>query len=272
MAPLNDEERRRALETAVRQGSRAGGLARACMLIARGAYPRLDPTVSIAELSRLSALLAEARRKAPKREPADLMAAVLGRKEGFGGAVVDYDDPEMSYMNRVLARRRGLPILLSIVWVEVARGAGIAARPLPFPGHFAALVDGVIVDPYSGGRRMGEDEVLALFEASGGGAPTLHRAATPRRVILRVLANLAMAYERRGDGRRLDVVLSDQLALVPRDPHALALRGEARARFDDRAGALTDLRTALSRLPPGPDFERACSAAFALVRTHESVN
>lgn len=269
---MNDDERRRALETAVRQGSRPGGLARACLLVARGAYPRLDPTVSLAEVERLAGLVRDARKKAPKRHPADLLASVLGRKEGFGGAVVDYDDPEMSYLNRVLARRRGLPILLSIVWVEVARAAGVPARPIPFPGHFAALVDGEIVDPYTGGRRMSEDEVLALFDAAGGRALPLHRAATPRRVILRILANLAKAYDRRGDGRRLDVVLSDQLSLVPRDPHAFALRGEARARFDDRAGALADLRRAITGLPPGADFERACSAALALVRLRESVN
>jgi regulator of sirC expression with transglutaminase-like and TPR domain len=269
---VNDDERRRALETAVRQGSRPGGLARACLLVARGAYPRLDPTVSLAEIERLAALVLEARKKAPKRHAADVLASVLGRKEGFGGAVVDYDDPEMSYLNRVLARRRGLPILLSIVWIEVARGAGIPARPLPFPGHFAALVDGEIVDPSAAGRRMSEDEVLSLFDAAGGRAPPIRRAATPRRVMLRVLANLANTYERRGDGRRLDVVLTDQLSLVPKDPHALAVRGEARARFDDRAGALADLGRAIPGLPPGPEFERACSAALALVRIRESVN
>ena len=235
-------------------------------------YPRLDPTVSLAEISRLAARVKEAMRRARRRPAADVLADVLGRGEGFGGDVVDYDDPEMSHLNRVLARRRGLPILLSVLWIEVARAAGIQARPLPFPGHFVVLVDDVIVDPYRGGRRLEQAEVLALFEANTGGSSTLERAATPRRVLLRVLANLANAYDRRGDGRRLEAVLSDQLALFPADPMLLARRGVARARFDDRRGALRDLNKALRDLPPGPEFERARTTAAAIVRSHASVN
>lgn len=269
---MTDEERRRALAAAVRRGSRAGALARACLLVARGSYPKLDPTVSLEEIARLAGSVREARAAKPKRHVADVMADVLGRREGFGGAVVDYDDPEMSYLNRVLARRRGLPILLSIVWIEVARAAGILARPLPFPGHFATMLEGEIVDPYSGGRRMTKDEVLTLFESNDGGTPTLERNATPRRVMLRVLANLANAYERRGDGRRLDVVLSDELALFPDDARLLARRGAARAHFDDRKGALDDLSRAVAHLPAGPDFERARSAALSLVRSRISEN
>lgn len=269
---MTDEERRRALVAAVRRGSRPGWLARACLLVARGSYPKLDATVSIEEIERLAQMVAEARAAKPKRHAADVMADVLGRREGFGGAVVDYDDPEMSYLNRVLARRRGLPILLAIVWIEVARAAGIVARPLPFPGHFAAMIEGEIVDPYSGGRRMSRDEVLTLFESNDGGTPALERNATPRRVMLRVLANLANAYERRGDGRRLDIVLSDEIALYPGDARLLARRGTARARFDDRRGALEDLNRAVARLPAGPEFERARSAALSLVRSRTSEN
>lgn len=269
---MTEEERRQALAAAVKRGSRPGGLARACLLVARGAYPRLDPTVSLAELARLASRVRAELERAKRRHPADVLAAILGKSEGFGGAVVDYDDPEMSYLNRVLARRRGLPILVSIVWIEVARGAGVAARPLPFPGHFAAVIGDEIVDPYRGGRCLSREEVLTMFEARGAKARSLQGASSPRRVILRVLANLANAYERRGDGRRLEVVLGDALVLTPRDPVLYLRRGEARARFDDRTGALADLNHALTLLPPGPAFDRAHATAAALVRSGESVN
>lgn len=267
---MTDDERRAALESAVRRGSRPGGLARACLLVARGAHPRLDPTVPLAEIARLAARVRAEVRRRPKRLQAAVVADVLGRAEGFGGAVVDYDDPEMSYLHSVLARRRGLPILVSIVWIEVARAAGLVARPVPFPGHFAAMVGEEIVDPYAGGRRMAKDEVLRLFEASGASRTSMHQSATARRVLLRVLANLANAYERRGEGAQLDVVLTDALSLAPRDAAILLRRGETRARFDDRAGALRDLNRALPLLRSGPLYDRAHAAAASIVRARAS--
>jgi regulator of sirC expression with transglutaminase-like and TPR domain len=87
-----------------------------------------------------------------------------------------------------------------------------------------------------------------------------------------VLANLAVSYERRGDGRRLDRVLTDQIALAPADPLLLARRGEARARFGDRAGALCDLNVALAALPCGAAFERVHEQARVLARLGASTN
>lgn len=240
--------------------------------MARGAYPRLDPTPTLAELDRLAERVRDAMRREKRRPPDLVFADVLGLAEGFGGAVVDYDDPEMSYLNRALARRRGLPILLSIVWMEVARACGVPCRPMAFPGHFVVGIGDVIVDPYTGGRRLSKDELLSLFEGLRGTRRSLQKMSTSRGILLRVLANLANAYERRGEGRHLDVVLSDEIALYPDDPGLLAHRGEARARFDDRVGALTDLNRALPRLRHGIEFDRARSAALALVRTQESPN
>lgn len=276
---MTEEERRTALEEAVRRGSRVGGLARACLLVARGEYPRLDPTVSLEELRRLSARVRATLARTRRRTAAEVLADVLGRAEGFRGAEDDYDDPENSYLNRVLARRRGLPILLSIVWMEVARGAGLRVRGIPFPGHFAVFVgtaaDGVYVDPFRGGRRLSRDEVLRLSAGSAGSATVsrdwLHRC-TPRRIVLRVLANLAASYQRRGDGERIDRVLSDQLRLAPLDPLLLARRGETRAAFGNRPGALADLNDALHRLPLGPAFERVHERARVLARLSASAN
>lgn len=269
---MTDDERRRALAAAVRSGSRPGGLARACLLVARGAYPHLDATASLAELARLAGRTREALRRERRRAPDLILADVLGRTEGLGGTAVDYDDPEMSYINRVLACRRGLPILLSVVWLEVARACGVRCRPIGFPGHFAVMVGEQIVDPYTGGRRLSREQVLSFWEGFRGVPESVWSMSTSRRIILRVLANLASAYDRRGDARHLDVVLSDQLALYPDDPVLLARRGEARARFDDRDGALRDLNRAIPRLRAGAEFEKARTAACLLVRSRPSAN
>jgi len=134
------------------------------------------------------------------------------------------------------------------------------------------MVGDEVVDPYAGGRRLSQDEILAHWETFRGVPESVWSMSTSRRILLRILANLARAYERRGEAKHLDVVLSDQLALYPNDPVLLTRRGESRARFDDRCGALRDLNLAISRLPAGPQFERACATASALVRSHASVN
>lgn len=276
---MTEEERRAALVQAVRRGSRPGALARACLLVARGEYPRLDPTVSLAEIDAFVERTRLALASSPTKKTWDVLAHVLGRVEAFRGPLEDYDDPENSYLNRVLARRRGLPILLSVLWIEVARGLGLPARGIPFPGHFAVFLGtgarGVYVDPFHGGRRLTQSEVLRLSMGPSGTAAVsrqwLH-SCTPRKILLRVLANLSGSYERRGDGRRLDRVLTDQIALAPEDPMLLARRGEARARFGDRTGALRDLNVALAALPGGAAFERVHEQARVLARLGASSN
>jgi regulator of sirC expression with transglutaminase-like and TPR domain len=110
------------------------------------------------------------------------LSAALG---SFHGAPADYRSLESSLLPRVLERRRGLPILLSVVWLEVARRADIAASGIALPGHFvvavgseheqslsADLVAGTctIVDPFHHGRVLELDDVLALARSHGGGA------------------------------------------------------------------------------------------------------
>src|SRR5262249_41801503 len=97
-------------------------------------------------------------------------------------------------------------------------------------------------------------------------------AATPREIMLRVLTNLAHAYERRGDAKRELRVVSDQLALAPSNARFLVRRGELRARQDDVHGGLEDLNRALARLPAGDAFDRVRENARQLARLRESEN
>ena len=244
----------------------------------RGEYPDLDEKAALSELKRLAALVKAARAEDPTLLPAEALSGVLARGAGFGGAVDDYDDPENSYLTRVLVRRRGLPILLSIIWIEVARLAGIPAFGLPYPGHFLVFVgarrDGQYVDPFRGGRVLSEHEALDLWLGAGPGAdlPSPITRASPRRILLRVLANLVQSYERRRDATRLDRVITDQLVLSPHDPVLVARRGLARAGGGNRAGALQDLNWAVGFLPPGRHFDRAHDVARRLVRARPSLN
>lgn len=111
---------------------------------------------------------------------------------GFEGDREHYDDPQNSMLDLVLSRRRGLPILVSVVYVEVARRAEIALAGVGLPGHFVVGHFGVdpplLLDPFAGGGPLGADV------ASGGA-----HAWSPHEIATRMLNNLVASFDRRGD-------------------------------------------------------------------------
>jgi hypothetical protein len=127
------------------------------------------------------------------REPAGEVAAlvqVLGEEHGFAGDRDQYDRPENSMLDVVLERRKGLPILLSVVFCEVARRAGIDVRGVGLPGHFVVGHFGatppVLLDPFAGGAPVGD-------------APAAVEPWGALETGLRMLNNLVPAFEKRGD-------------------------------------------------------------------------
>lgn len=154
-------------------------------------FRRVDRQTALAELDRLGSELASS----PDSSAADEVAALrelLGEREGFTGNREDYDDPANSMLDLVLERRTGLPIVLSVVYVEVSRRAGIELAGVGLPGHFVVGHFGaappLVLDPFSGGR---------LITAELGGERV--RAWRPQEIALRMLNNLARSYTARGD-------------------------------------------------------------------------
>ncbi|UUL83277.1 SirB1 family protein [Sphingomonas qomolangmaensis] len=140
---------------------------------------------------------------------ADSLAAVFGDELGFVGDEQSYDDPANADLIRVIDRRRGLPISLSIVYVAAARRLGWEANILDVPGHVLVMVGTevvpVIVDPFRGGARVGRERLAAMVAASVTGAPAAaaHVSVMPNRAVLvRLLLNQASRAERAGKGRR----------------------------------------------------------------------
>ncbi|MEU4655397.1 transglutaminase-like domain-containing protein [Streptomyces sp. NPDC023723] len=173
---------------------------------------------------------------------------LLGAGYGFRGAAADYRRLESSLLHQVLVRRRGLPILLSVVWLEVARRAGAPVRGVALPGHFvvgfgAGAGEGarelVLADPFDGGRVLsGTDAELLVAGATG--APlraSMLVPADPLDVVLRVLNNIrawAAARPERSDVSLWAVELS---LLLP--AHPARLRYE-RARLLVQRGDFVD--------------------------------
>jgi len=245
----------------------AGGeidLAEAALLVAAAMQPGLDPDEEAARLARLGAEAAAwlDRPPAPAADGERLrrLTSFLYREQGFAGDAETYCHPDNSLLNRVLDRRRGLPLTLAVVLIEVGRRAGVPLVGVGFPGHFLvrhAHHAEIVLDPFDGGRPLTRGECEELLARVTGGAAEFHPRLlqpSPRRdILLRLLNNLHAAHLRRGEIASALTALDLSLVLVPGDPARLRARGMLRLRGCDFAGAADDLGRYLAACPDAPD-------------------
>ncbi|QIY64463.1 transglutaminase-like domain-containing protein [Streptomyces sp. RPA4-2] len=172
-------------------------LALLCLLVGAAADGELDEAgidAAQIELDELAGQLPF--RPGGPRSWATALAGLLGERCGFRGAPGDYQRLESSLLHQVLRRRRGLPILLSVVWVEVARRAGAPVYGVALPGHFVVGFgppeEQVLADPFDGGRVLsGPDAELLVQGATGAPLqPSMLGPADPLDVVVRVLNNV----------------------------------------------------------------------------------
>lgn len=242
-------------------------LAEAALLIAQEEQPELDVT---AYLQRLDALAAEVRARLPEPStPAATLARLnelLFQEERLSGNAADYYDPRNSFLNEVLDRKIGIPITLSVIYMEVGRRLGVNIFGVGFPGHFLVKYMGpdgeVILDPFQGGASLTHEQLAQkLRDMYGEGNPFLAqipRLLTPaskREILVRMLRNLKGVYLQKNDlPRVLDAI--DRIVLV--DP-TLATefrdRGAVHQRLGQLQAATQDLRRYLQLAPQAQDAE-----------------
>jgi regulator of sirC expression with transglutaminase-like and TPR domain len=225
-------------------------LAEAALAVAAEEYPSLDPEKYLARLDQIAARV-RVHAPAPMRAGTILMAVrtVLFEEERFRGNDEDYYDPRNSFLNEVLDRRLGIPITLSLLYMEVARRAGLRLQGVAFPGHFLlkyAPQGGpeVFIDAYNGGEVLSSDECVARFRAASHGRPVEPRhlaGVGPRQLLARLLHNLKRIYLERSDDIRLWWVVDRLLLLEPGQPEELRDRGLISARLGAAAAAARDL-------------------------------
>ena len=159
-----------------------------------GEFRAVDAADALARLDDLGGELSRAAAQTAGTPEAviDACRQVLGAPDGFLGDSAHYDRPENSMLDVVLTRRRGLPILLSIVYVEVARRAGLPLAGVGLPGHFVVGYFGsdppVLLDPFTGGTTVSDTAPAHLI-----------RPWNAQEIAMRMLNNLVAGYERRGD-------------------------------------------------------------------------
>jgi regulator of sirC expression with transglutaminase-like and TPR domain len=167
------------------------------------------------------------------------VAATLFSDVGFRGNAAEYYDPRNSFLAEVIDRRLGIPITLSVLYLEVARRVGVPAAGVGFPGHFLVRVDGgstpLILDAFNGGAELGRPELTALLVRASGSDATLDDhmldAAPKRAILARMLTNLAGIYARAGDLHRSLEVLDRQALLDPDNERMTAARDALRRKL-----------------------------------------
>ena len=241
-----------------------GGLAQAALAIARIEYPRLDPGPYLA---RLDAMGESARQAIARQSDATGSPTGFGRISAlndylftelhFVGNRDKYEDPRNSCLNEVLERRTGIPITLSLVYMEVAQRAGMQIEGVNFPGHFLVRCPeigvhgrtGVIIDPFHGGALLSEHDCRVLLQRHVGSEVAFNKSllvsATRTQIIVRMLLNLKNVYVHMRSFPQARDVTELLLAITPSALSELRDRGLLAYHLNDVTGALRDLQTYL---------------------------
>jgi regulator of sirC expression with transglutaminase-like and TPR domain len=246
-------------------------LAVAALVMARVAYPNVDAD---AYLARLDALGREAKRRIseaagttleiPPHVDPDVFAriaalnAFLFEDQRFAGNDAQYDDPRNSFLNEVLDRRTGIPITLALVYMEVAKRAGIEVEGVNFPGHFLLRCRGtqgtrysrdLIIDAHHGGALLSESMCRELLSRHAGDQAAWHAQvlahATKLQILTRMLLNLKRAYVRLYSFQQARDVTELLLAADPAAATELRDRGLLAYHLNDLPSALRDLQSYL---------------------------
>jgi regulator of sirC expression with transglutaminase-like and TPR domain len=253
-------------------------LLEAAVSIAQDDYPDLDVQQVLGDVDQV---LARIKRRIPADSAQLPRLRILNQfffhDMGFGGNVNNYYDPENSFISAILRTRRGIPISLAVLWLELAQGLGLVARGVAFPGHFmvkVTLPNGqVMIDPFTGQSLSREDlsERLLPFQrgqkslddTSGQGFPDSDiplglylQSAPPRDIIARMLHNLKEIYRTQEDWQRM----------IPVQNRLIALDADAWSEYRDRGLAFAELGKAT---PAVRDFDIYLTHAPDAVDTKE---
>jgi len=266
---------------AVRREERDIDLAQACLLIAQDPYPTLDVGRYMDEIERMALRL-----RADMPETLDLEERIVALNEflygelGYRGNTRDYYDPRNSYLNEVIDRKTGIPITLSILYMELGRRIGLPLEGVSFPGHFLVrlkLRGGVLVlDPFSGGAPQSEDDLRkrvkrVIPDGVADDLPAAElpldqflEAATNRQILSRVLRNLKGIYREIDKPERMLDVLNRMLLVTPDASAELRERGLVYHRLECYRAALKDLSDYAEREPDAPDLDEVRGKLFEL--------
>ncbi len=255
-------------------------LLEAAASIAQDEYPLLDVQQVLGDVDQLVARL---KRRLPNDAPAVQRLRAINqffyRDLSFAGNVNNYYDPDNSYLSAVLRTRKGIPITLAVLWIEVAQAIGLNARGVAFPGHFMVKVNlpkgQVVMDPMNGQSLSRDDlsERLDPYKRRSGLVDDFDvplglylQPAQPRDIIARMLRNLKEIHKTQEDWPRLIGVLDRLIVLLPDAWSDHRDRGLANAELGNLAPAVVDLETYLAKAEDALDLDAIAERVAELRR------
>ncbi len=241
-------------------------LAEAALLMAADEYPGIDVGTY---LHRLDELAAGVRGRLPPNATLEDAIVTLNdflfEEQGFSGNTDNYYDPRNSFLNEVLDRKLGIPITLSILYMEIGRRIGLTFEGLSFPGHFLVKSEteagDIVLDPFSGGVALSEEDLVERLRERFGEdeaptaplAPLLHTAGK-KEILLRMLRNLKAIYVNNEDYPKALTVIDRILLIAPDIAEEVRDRARLYERLECFRPALADLRRYLSLNPTDPEM------------------
>lgn len=240
-------------------------LAEAALVIAASEYPALDIGAYLERIDEMGGTLR--RRLRPDIGTADAVISLnhyLFEELGFSGNTGEYYDPRNSYLNEVIDRRTGIPITLSVVYIEVGRRIGLALHGVAFPAHFLVKCvtreGAIVLDPYARGASLSLEELQQRVKKLRGGidpAPEIVKsmlaAAGKREILARMLRNLKGIYLHRNEPNKALGAADRILELAPEAADEFRDRGRIYLDLECFRAALADFQHYLWLKPQAAD-------------------
>lgn len=255
----------------------AGGapLDRAALELACIQFPDLEPEPFLAQLNEIAARLGDRLRNFNDgRDFVEKARQYLFGELGFRGNEENFFDPLNSCLNQVLERRTGIPITLSVLYMEVARRLHMPVFGVSLPRRFLIQFDdgnySAYIDPFGGGRTVTARECFALAGAQMADPALLQRAGK-KQIVMRMLQNLQEAYLRRGDFERAVATL-DLMLEGAQEPSWYKLRGLLSLKIKRFQAARLDLERYLALKHEAPDRAAIVKQVEAIHRWLGQVN
>jgi regulator of sirC expression with transglutaminase-like and TPR domain len=260
---------------AVDRGEAKIDLGRAALTMAAADYPDLDIDGYLARIDQLAAD-AQARlgSEADVYRTIAVLNNVLFREHGFRGNRENYFDPRNSFLNEVLDRRTGIPISLSVLYMEVAQKIALPLQGVGFPGHFLVKYTGVneeiVIDPFNQGEIQSRKNLQTMLNRLYGGKvnfdPDFLAAVTNKQILRRMLNNLELIYLRQNELTKGLSIVERLLVLDPGSAEDIRDRGIIYLRLECFKQALEDLQRYLTLAPQAEDAAAIHEQITALTR------
>jgi regulator of sirC expression with transglutaminase-like and TPR domain len=253
----------------------------AAISVAQDEYPELDVQTVLSEVDQL---LSRVRRRIAADTGAVQKLRILNQfffqDLGFAGNVNDYYDPDNSFIHILLHTRRGIPITLAVLWMELAQGLGLSVRGVGFPGHFLVKVNlpmgQVVIDPMDG-KSLSREQLSERLEPYRRNSGLLDELETPlglylqtapsRDIIARMLHNLKEIHKAQSDWVRLLAVQERLIVLLPESWTEYRDRGLVHAQLGHTEQALADLECYLVHADESVNLDAIADWVDALRRS-----